>query len=370
MDEFNKAVVRRTVHNFYVSDKCVPTVEKLRLRLSEAIDFKGSNTSLRRILKELGFKWRKTRNNRRILIEREDIRNKRINFIRQMRQFRREGRPIVYTDETYVVTNHVTPSSWQDSTNGGLHVPVGNGDRLIIVHAGGEDGFIPNTFLQWKASQSTGDYHKNMNTVNYEKWVQEKLLPNLKPRSVIIIDNASYHNVTLDKIPTKSSLKADMQAWLTQHNIDFTPTMFKAELLNLIQQNKPPTRYSLDEILEGNDSGHTVLRLPPYHPDLNAIELIWSQIKGYVAERNTQFNMNSIMRLVEAKVSEIGASEWKKCCSHVKSIEDQYFEREQLIDEFHDAVIVDLGQSDSEDSEGADEPSEGEEMDLSGIEEL
>ncbi|XP_054281278.1 uncharacterized protein LOC128998948 [Macrosteles quadrilineatus] len=291
MDEFNKAVVRRTVHNFYVSDKCVPTVEKLRLRLSEAIDFKGSNT-------------------------------------------------------------------------------IGNGDRLIIVHAGGEDGFIPNTFLQWKASQSTGDYHKNMNTVNYEKWVQEKLSPNLKPRSVIIIDNASYHNVTLDKIPTKSSLKADMQAWLTQHNIDFTPTMFKAELLNLIQQNKPPTRYSLDEILEGNDSGHTVLRLPPYHPDLNAIELIWSQIKGYVAERNTQFNMNSIMRLVEAKVSEIGASEWEKCCSHVKSIEDQYFEREQLIDEFHDAVIVDLGQSDSEDSEGADEPSEGEEMDLSGIEEL
>jgi len=205
-DEFDKTVIRRTVHDFYVTEKCVPTIVKIRLKLGEAIGYTGSSSSLRTILRDLGFRWRRTRNNRKVLIEREDMRNKRIDFIRQVRKYRAEGRPIVYTDESYVVTNHSTPNSWQDTTNGGLHVPVGSGDRLIIVHAGGEDGFVPHAFLQWKASQSTGDYHKNMNQKNYEKWVQEKLLPNLKPRSVLIIDNASYHNVKVNKVPTKSSL--------------------------------------------------------------------------------------------------------------------------------------------------------------------
>ena len=44
----------------------------------------------------------------------------------------------------------------------------------------------------------SGDYHEDMNHSNYKKWSQEKLIPNLESKSVIVVDNASYHNVQLN----------------------------------------------------------------------------------------------------------------------------------------------------------------------------
>ena len=69
--------------------------------------------------------------------------------------------------------------------------------------------------LVWKAKSSTGDYHDEMNGDNFFKWVKEKLIPHLPPKSVLIIDNAPYHNLQVDKCPTQASRKADIQAWLT-----------------------------------------------------------------------------------------------------------------------------------------------------------
>jgi len=86
--------------------------------------------------------------------------------------------------------------------------------RLIIVGAGSEHGFVPNSTLIFKAGQCTGDYHGQMNRDNFIKWLQEKLLPNIPKNSVIVFDNAPYHSVQEDKIPTKSSLKKDMITWL------------------------------------------------------------------------------------------------------------------------------------------------------------
>ena len=41
--------------------------------------------------------------------------------------------------------------------------------------------------------------------------------------------------------------------------------------------------YAKDELIREN--GHEVLRLPPYYPDFNAIELIWSQLKAIVCQK-------------------------------------------------------------------------------------
>ena len=43
---------------------------------------------------------------------------------------------------------------------------------------------------------------------NFFKWVKEKLIPHLPPKSVLIIDNAPYHNLQVDKCPTQASRKA------------------------------------------------------------------------------------------------------------------------------------------------------------------
>jgi len=38
-----------------------------------------------------------------------------------------------------------------------------------------------------------------MNHANYMKWMQEKLITNMKSKSVIVVDNVSYHNVQLNR---------------------------------------------------------------------------------------------------------------------------------------------------------------------------
>lgn len=148
---------------------------------------------------------------------------------------------------------------------------------MVIVHAGGATGFVPNALLTFKAGSESGDYHDNMNFKNYCKWLQTQLIPNLPPHALVVVDNVSYHNKQLDAAPTSNSRKAKMQTWLTQKGLSFDETMLKPQLYALIKQHNDQFKtFSIDKVLF--EKGHTVLRLPPYHPDLNPIEIAWSQI--------------------------------------------------------------------------------------------
>ena len=94
-------------------------------------------------------------------------------------------------------------------------MPIGKGERFIIVHAGTKDGFIPNAKDVSKGKNASAD----MNHENFEKWVDENLLPNLPENSVVILDNAPYHTVQEDRCLTMATKKADIIAWLTKHDM-------------------------------------------------------------------------------------------------------------------------------------------------------
>lgn len=95
-----------------------------------------------------------------------------------------------------------------------------------------------------------------------------------------------------------------MQDWLTAKGIFFHPSMYKPELYDLIKINKPRFKtYEIDRLLAGH--GHTVLRLPPYHTDLNPIEKMWALIKDYVAHKNVTFKLEDAQNLVKEKISSI-----------------------------------------------------------------
>ena len=51
----------------------------------------------------------------------------------------------------------------------------------------------------------------------------------------------------------------------------------KRELYKLIKTSNFTPKYTVDEMVKA--AGHEVLRLPPYHCELNPIELAWSQVK-------------------------------------------------------------------------------------------
>lgn len=154
------------------------------------------------------------------------------------------------------------------------------------------------------------DYHHDMNAANFNKWLQEKLLPNLNEPSIIVMDNASYHSVIVNKPPTTQTRKSEIRGWLTFNGIAFEEYHTKAELLFFVKQNTPQPVYEADEILRQN--GHEVLRLPPYHCDLNPIELIWSLAKRKVASKNVSLTSAQFEKLVNESFESITADDWKK----------------------------------------------------------
>jgi len=75
----------------------------------------------------------------------------------------------------------------------------------------------------------------------FEAWVEQQLVPELKPGQVVVMDNASFH---------KSQRTQD-----------------------LIEQ-----------------AGCTLLFLPPYSPDLNKIEKFWARLKTYLRKTLDTFD--------------------------------------------------------------------------------
>jgi hypothetical protein len=52
-----------------------------------------------------------------------------------------------------------------------------------------------------KAGENIGDYHNIMNSTNCGKYLSEKLIRNLEPNTVIVVDNAQYHDVKTEEVP-------------------------------------------------------------------------------------------------------------------------------------------------------------------------
>ena len=128
--------------------------------------------------------------------------------------------------------------------------------------------------LVYTASTKSGDYHGQMNYENFAKWVLEKLLPNLKPNSVVCMDNAPYHTTIENHTPSNYSTKKVMiDDWLKNNGIYCDEQMRKADLFSLIDSNRQKKIvYKIDNLIE--KEGHEVLKLPPYHCDLNSIEFV------------------------------------------------------------------------------------------------
>lgn len=190
------------------------------------------------------------------------------------------------------------------------------------------------------------------------KWVETQLIPNLPPNAVLIVDNASYHNVTVEPNITSANLKSDMIKWLQTRNIPFDDKLTKPQLYQIIQNNKYkyPPQYKLDRLLEAH--GHKVLRLPPYHPELNPIEKIWALVKNWVASRNTKFTLGEVEALTRQRFSELPAEEWTKICRHVQVYENTQIDKEHLLDNVIDSLAFTIHSESSDDSISDDYDSE------------
>ena len=160
LDNFDKELIKKTVFDLFNKNECVKAF------LAKNCDLEISKYKLWKTLHELGFRYKKLSGNRKCLVERTDIVNQRINYLRTVKKKREEGFIPVYLDETWVDTHHTSSHQWtSDSILKNRKIPLSKGQRFVVLHAGCENGFLPGCDLVFKSISTDGrDYHTEMNS--------------------------------------------------------------------------------------------------------------------------------------------------------------------------------------------------------------
>ncbi len=189
--------------------------------------------------------------------------------------------------------------------------------------------------LVFQAKSSTGDYHGQMDYNNFSKWFIDQLLPNIPPQSLIIMDNAKYHNVLADDtFPTPRSYKHELQAWLETHHphlhLHDERSMLKPELYEVCKKLAPPPSFKLDRLVE--QQGHKILRTPQYHCELQPIESCWGVVKNYCRD-HCEFTMGSLHEQLHIGFSKVRPSTCEKLIAKVRQQEEAFWIEDAVVDD-------------------------------------
>ncbi|KAG7356089.1 DDE superfamily endonuclease [Nitzschia inconspicua] len=174
-------------------------------------------------------------------------------------------------------------------------------DPRVVQHDGlakeRKAGLVPNSlwaFCPQGRGANTGDYHKVFDGENFVNWWKTQLLPNLHQPSLIMMDNASYHKFKSAAPKLGKMKKQDIKEWLQGKGVPLQDNMTALDLREsarkYIKESIP-----MDCVKAAEEMGHKVLFTPPYHSDLQPIELVWALVKGNVGR---QYNKNTTMKVV------------------------------------------------------------------------
>ena len=188
-----------------------------------------------------------------------------------------------------------------------------------------------------------------MNTKNFEKYFAS-LCEKLPKNSVIIIDNASYHSRNSDSHPKSNWRKQQLIDWLKEKNVTIPDKALRAELWTMakVEREKYSSK-AVDEI--AMRAGHTVIRLPPYHCELNPTDLAWAAEKNFVAKENCAMKLDSVEKLFRKKRKDLPREFWANCVEHVKKVEQSYRESDKIQDKQVEKLVIALKGNDSSDSD-------------------
>ncbi len=314
------------------------SVRNLRAWLLQEFSTDIPIMTLWRTLGRIGFTY--GRNKRRSTLKEQDyVISARRKYLREKISNRNDNgtlkRPEVYLDETYLNKNHSNENTWFLNEDGPwVNKPSGKGPRLIIVHAITMEGWVDGAELVFQAKNSTGDYHGQMNYDNFSKWFSNQLLPNIPDDSIIIMDNAKYHNILADDtFPTPRSSKRELQAWLEKNHSNLKlhddSSMLKAELYEICKKISPPPEFKLDRIAEKH--GHRILRTPQYHCELQPIEACWGIVKNF-CRYHCDFTMKGLNKQLHIGFSNVSKTTCQRLIGKIRQQEDLFWKEDAEVD--------------------------------------
>lgn len=197
--------------------------------------------------------------------------------------------------------------------------------RFNLMHAGSESGFLQGAEHIMLCKKKTEE------SDSYEEWFIEKLLPKIPPNSVVVIDdNAPYHKKKEENIPDGTWKKLQIKNWLTSKNIQVNDFSQKKDLLAVVQDVRSmySTKHKIDEIAK--QRGIILINLPPYHYELNPLNLIWGQVKCYVKANMKSFKIKKIKQLIREAFYTVTPVNWMNYIHHVRQMEDLLWTNDEL----------------------------------------
>jgi len=383
-DSFCISHVRNVLYKMY-EKKEYPTLKTLQLGCYEDPHFPrtGLSTFWRWLKNSCKFKFSRI-GKKPTLLERSDVVVQRENYLFDIKYYRKNGYGIYCGDQTWTSPEQTRLKCWQtmlnnteiqefkqlwkhkvlqtvDGATGGFVLKKGNG-RVVINHIGSESGFVQGAQDVFISKKDCKDYHSTMDATHFSAWFQ-KLVDLLPPKSVIVLDRASYHRKKIpgSGMPTTSWRKAIIIEWLQNHNVPLPNNVSRFEeltrpsLLKLSKNYPTESKYEIEAIAERSGKSIHVLWLPVAHCELNPIELIWAYVKGQVSKYN-QGGLDSLYKLTLECLDNVTPQLWKECCEHVIKVEKQFWERDRLVDALSEPVpfIINVGNSSDSEEESSD----------------
>lgn len=110
--------------------------------------------------------------------------------------------------------------------------------------------------------------------------------------------------------------------------------MLKFELFNLCSRLAPTPEYRLDQIAARHNL--SILRTPPYHPELQPIECCWAVVKNYLAD-HCDFTMQGLRERLPIAFSKVTPDTIQGIVSKVNNKEDEYWSQDEALDEEYSA---------------------------------
>ncbi|XP_027845356.1 uncharacterized protein LOC114125783 [Aphis gossypii] len=338
---YYKNGIRQKVHSFWLN-RDPPTLDKIVNSASNDNSLPTlKRTTMYNLLKDLNYVYTKRKRNS-VLSEGDDLIIWRRNYLRSIKKFREEGRTLYYLGETWCsqklwVDNTIKSNgdSFQKKIKTGASNTTGkNKDYIIILHIGSREGFLKGGLQCFEFKTNCSDYHKEMDGDKFLEWFKN-ILPLLDDNAIIIMDNAFYHNTKVEQIPVPSWKKENIIKWLQEKNIQVDNSFVKAELMDLVRKHKLPyDKYVVDELAKAENK--FVLRIPPYHFELNPIELAWSIVKGYVKNKNTTFKLDDAKQLMFEGIKSVTTEDWRNAEDYTINEEAKFWEVDNIVDDFMD----------------------------------
>lgn len=192
-----------------------------------------------------------------IAIEENELRLERIQYIRRVQKYRKEGRRIIYINAMMIA------------------------DKMIIIVAG-HDGPITSAFIT------------STNANGFLKWLSKDIISNLKERCVFVFGpSCTFRSESF--VPQQTDAKETFISWLENEKIPYTTDMYKTELYELIRENAKFQTTECSSIINQylTKIDHDALYIPNPNRDLDPFEYIWFQIKlRMIANGTASFNIN------------------------------------------------------------------------------